>query len=336
MPMHLYSTFTNRTFILQKQNKSDKQMKYLIIADAIDTLDRSHDSSIGMMQAIQQRDGEIWVCEPRHLYRMQSAVHAQAMRISINHNEGSWYRPLEKNTISLTAFDIILMRKDPPYNMPYIYTTHLLQHAIAENVLVSNHPQALRDINEKSVLGLFTDLTTDFLISAELNRLQHYIDSNKDCVIKALDSMGGQSVQRLRANQDNTAAILALTQTETTPVMVMPYIDAITNGDTRVIIINGKVCRYGYKRTPPTGNLLANIAAGGIGTVVELNARQREISAKVAEFCLQQNIHLAGIDVIGDYLTEINITSPTCLREIEQETGETLCQDYIAGLEAIR
>ena len=307
-------------------------MKFLIVIDPIDTLNVIHDSSIGMMKAIQNQGSQVHICTTSDLFIDNAKAYTQATQINIDTQSSCWYHTLKTHKANLTEFDVILMRKDPPFNMQYVYTTYILDIAANGGTLVSNNPTSLRNFNEKLILNHFPDLTTQYCVSSNHQTIQDFLHTHRDCVIKALDSMGGQAIFRIKHNTDYMPILNRATEQQQRHVMIMPYIPEVTIGDKRLLIINGKACPYGLLRTPPKGQLQANIAAGGTGTVMELTDDEHTICKKIAPFCVNNGLDLVGVDVIGQHVTEINITSPTCLREIEDHTGSRLCEEYIHGL----
>ena len=244
-----------------------------------------------------------------------------------------WYQQAPSERHALHDFHVILMRKDPPFNMDYIFTTHMLDIAESKGTLVSNRPQSLRDFNEKLLLNFFPELTTPFLVTADAPALTQFIQTHDDTVIKPLDGMGGTSIYRLSSQNNHHKLITTMTHNGQRPVMIMPYIPEVTQGDKRILLLNGIPCSHALMRVPPKGQLLANIAAGGQGHVVPLTQRDYAIAEAVAPFCQQHGLQLVGLDVIGDHLTEINITSPTCLREISDFCQHDYSMDFILGLE---
>jgi glutathione synthase len=307
-------------------------MKYLIIIDPIETLIADHDTSIGMMAAIKKNGGEFWLAYGNSLYSNSGKAFVHAFAVSFSLNANPWYEIVEQQTFALKDFDIILMRKDPPFDMSYIFITYILDMAAKEGVLVANRPSSLRDLNEKGLLNFFPTLTTNFLISADINTINDFISKHKDVVIKPMDSMGGDSVYRLKV-ENNSKILQHITHNQTKMIMTMEYIPEVVVGDKRILLINGKPASHALLRTPPAGQLQANIAAGGTGTVIPLTTNDYKICEAIAPFCMQHGLYFVGIDVIGNYVTEINITSPTCLREISVYTKQDLALEFIKGLE---
>jgi glutathione synthase len=308
-------------------------MKYLIIIDPIETLISDHDTSIGMMEAIKMHGGEFWLAYGYNLYSHKGNAFVNAFKISFSLDTNPWYKIVDNQTFMLKNFDIILMRKDPPFDMSYIFITYILDMAERDGVLVANRPNSLRNLNEKGLLNFFPQLTTDFLISAEIDTINNFINKHKDVVIKPMDSMGGDSVYRLKIDNNNSKILQQITHNQTKMIMIMEYIPEVVVGDKRILLINGKPASHALLRTPPAGQLQANIAAGGTGTVVPLTANDYKICETIARFCMQHGLYFVGIDVIGNFVTEINITSPTCLREISAYTKQNLALEFIKGLE---
>ena len=308
-------------------------MKYLVVIDPIKHLDPKHDTTIAMMQAMQDCGHEVWICETTHMGIHSGNGIAQATQLTVQLNQTPWYHVISYATLALDTFDIIIMRKDPPFDMDYIFATYILDTAIAKGVLVANHPTSLRNFNEKLLLNHFPELTTDYIVSSNLEQLNQFILKHQDIVVKPLDSMGGESIYRLSASENNEQRLMEMTQQQQRFIMAMEYIPEVTIGDKRILLIHGQPVSHALRRVPPEGQLQANIAAGGTGVVVPLNKRDYHIAESISDFCLQHGLYFVGIDVIGEYVTEINITSPTCLREIENHTQDNLAMQFIQGLD---
>ena len=309
-------------------------MRYLVIIDPIDELKVNHDTSIALMEAIDKKDQELWYATANDIFASNGRGLVACNRISLELNASPWYHVEAQMTKPLTDFDIILMRKDPPFNMNYIFITYMLDLAANNGVLVANNPQSLRNFNEKLLLNYFPNITTNYLVSSKLGEIKKFHQKYNEIVVKPLDSMGGDSVYKIGPESDNDYLLLRMTEQQQKAIMVMEYIPEVTVGDKRILILNGKPASHALLRTPPEGQLQANIAAGGTGTVMELSENDRKICEQIAPFCLQNGLYFVGVDVIGNYVTEINITSPTCLREISAYTNEDLAMEFIEGLEA--
>ena len=227
------------------------------------------------------------------------------------------------------------MRKDPPFDMEYVYSTYLLEHAARQGALVVNDPRAVRDNNEKYSITEFPTLTTDVLVSRDPDRLRAFVARHDEAVLKLLDGMGGVSIFRVRSDDPNLSVILeTLNVFGTRTVMAQKYLPAIAAGDKRILLIGGEVVPYALARIPKSGESRGNLAAGGTGRAQPLSARDREIAEQLAPILLSRGLFLVGLDVIGDNLTEINVTSPTCFREIADQTGFDVAGLFIGRLEA--
>jgi glutathione synthase len=287
-----------------------------------------------MMRAAQKRGHAIWVCEQPSLHWLEGRVAAAAQRISLADNDEDWYRAHETEVRRLADFDAVLMRKDPPFDLEYVVGTWLLSAAVREGARVFNAPDAIRDHNEKLAIAEFARFTAPTLVSREPERIQAFIDAERDIVVKRLDVMGGENVFRVRADDPNRNVIVeTISQGGARSVMAQRYIPEITQGDKRVILIDGKVVPYCLARIPKAGDARGNLAQGARGVAQPLSARHKEIAAAVGAVVAKRGLLVVGLDVIGDYLTEVNVTSPTCFREIQDQTGFDVSGMFLDALE---
>lgn len=295
-------------------------MKILFIIDPIESLSLYKDTSFAFMLEAQHRKYEIYYCEQKHLYYHQQDVLADIFRITVeNTPEEAIHCIQEEKAFSLSSFDVVLMRKDPPFNLQYIYTTYLLEIVEKKNVLIVNRPKSLRDCNEKMFALTFPHCTPTLVVSSQKAKLQDFIQTQSQCVLKPLDGMGGREVFLSNAKDPNLSVIIeTLTKNQTTPIMVQQFIPEITEGDKRILLINGYPIDYALARIPSKGEIRGNLAAGGSGIAVALTDRDRWICEQIGPTLREKGLHFVGIDVIGNYLTEINVTSPTCVREIDK------------------
>jgi glutathione synthase len=233
----------------------------------------------------------------------------------------------------LTDFDAVLMRKDPPFDQEYLYATHLLGLAETSGARIVNKPQALRDYNEKLAILKFAEWTSPTLVTAELARVHAFVDEHQDVILKKLDGMGGTSIFRVRHDDPNRNAIIEV-QTEygNATIMAQRYIPAIAQGDKRVLVIDGKPISHALARIPKAGETRGNLAAGGKGVAMPLTAREREIAEALGPTLKRDGLTIVGLDIIGDYLTEVNVTSPTCMVEIFEQAGVNAAEAVIAAL----
>jgi glutathione synthase len=309
-------------------------MDLLFIIDPPEELKAYKDTSVAMMRAAQARGHAIHVCEPASLAWRGGAVSAQATRIRLTDNDEDWYRADGVERRALQGFAAALMRKDPPFDMEYVASTWLLSEAERQGARVFNAPQALRDHNEKFAIAEFAHLTVPSLVSREMAELQAFIDQQRDTVLKRLDGMGGASIFRVRADDPNRNVIVeTLSEQGVRSVMAQRYIPEIRDGDKRVLVIGGKVVPHVLARIPRPGETRGNLAVGGKGVARPLSARDREIAEAMGPALAARGLLVVGLDVIGDWLTEVNVTSPTCFREIQDQTGFDVSGMFVRSLE---
>jgi glutathione synthase len=287
-----------------------------------------------MMRAAQKRGHAIWVCEQASLHWKKGRVVAAAQRISLTDNDEDWYRAHETETRALASFNATLMRKDPPFDLEYVTTTWLLSAAVREGARVFNAPDAIRDHNEKLAIAEFARFAAPTVVSREPERIQAFIDEQRDIVVKRLDVMGGENVFRVRVDDPNRNVIVeTISQGGRRTVMAQRFIPEIAEGDKRVILIDGAVVPHCLARIPKSGDSRGNLAAGARGVAQPLTARQREIAKEVGPRLAERGLLVVGLDVIGDWLTEVNVTSPTCFREIQDQTGFDVSGMFLEALE---
>ncbi|MDR0934192.1 MAG: glutathione synthase [Burkholderiaceae bacterium] len=246
---------------------------------------------------------------------------------------GNWYRAREKTLLPLTAFDAIVVRKDPPFDMRYLLATFLLDVAEAAGARVINCPAALRDYNEKMAIARFPQFVAPTLVCSDADMLRAFHATHRDVIFKPLDGMGGSGIFRIMDNGMNLGAVIeTLTENGSRPIMAQKFIPDIAMGDKRVLLIDGQVAPYALARIPRDGEVRGNLAAGGVGVAQPLSARDREIAETLAPVLAKDGVFLAGLDIIGDWLTEINVTSPTCFREIAAQTGFDAAEMFFGAL----
>jgi glutathione synthase len=293
-------------------------IKLGIVMDPIGSISVRKDSSLAMLLAAQKRGWELNYMEQGDLFLDDGRCHASLCRLDVRDNEGDWYTLSDKRTVPLDELDVILMRKDPPVDMEFIYTTFLLQRAEQNGVLVVNNPASIRNANEKLTTAWFSQCCAPTRVSRNIRRLSHFHEEHGDIIVKPLDGMGGTSVFRIRKNDPNLNVILeTITANGTTTAMAQRFIPEITAGDKRILMINGEPFPHALARIPASGETRGNLAAGGRGEGVDLSARDRWICEQVGPALRDQDLMFVGLDVIGDYLTEVNVTSPTCIRELD-------------------
>ncbi len=294
-------------------------IKLGIVMDPIQSITAYKDSSIAMLRAAAQRGWQLYYMTPQDLYVIEAQARASVQALHLTTDSEPWCQLDAREDIDLSSLDVILMRKDPPFDMDYIYATYILELAWQQGVLVVNRPNSLRDCNEKFYITQFNQCCVPTLISSSMARLYQFVQQQQDTIIKKLDGMGGQSIFRLRKDDANTAVTLELlTQQNQTQVMLQRYIPEVSEGDKRILLIDGEPIGYALARIAPDGQTRANLAAGGKGVAVPLTERDRWICQQLSEDFRRRGLLFVGIDVIGDYLSEINVTSPTGIRELDE------------------
>ncbi len=245
-----------------------------------------------------------------------------AQKLHLTGDPHTWYRTEPAQRLALREFDAVLMRKDPPFDMEYVYSTYLLELAQEQGARVFNNPRAIRDCNEKLTIARFPQFTAPTLVTRRAELIHEFLAQHDDLILKPLDGMGGTSVFRVSTRDPNLNVIIeTITHYGQRTIMAQRYIPAIVDGDKRILLIGGKPLPYALARIPKPGETRGNLAAGGTGVARELTARDREIAETLAPSLHAQGLLLVGLDVIGDYLTEVNVTSPTCFQEITEQTG---------------
>lgn len=296
------------------------QLKLGIVMDPIESINTKKDSSFAMLLAAQQRGWPLYYMQQSDIYMVGATAMAQAQRIEVNDSTQQWYRAQPAEVIELASLDAVLMRKDPPFDIEYITSTYILEMAERAGSLIVNRPSSLRDANEKMFITHFPQCCTPMMVSSRASLIRQFLQAEKDIIVKPLDGMGGESIFRLTPDDHNISVILeTITRRGQKTVMAQRYIPEITRGDKRILLINGEPVPYALARIPAQGETRGNLAAGGSGVGVALSDRDRWICEQVGPRLRDMGILFAGIDVIGDYLTEINITSPTCIRELDQQ-----------------
>lgn len=297
-------------------------IKLGVVMDSIATITIKKDTTFAMLLAAQARGWELHYFEQADLYARANQSFGRSRLLSVEDDARGWFTFHGERELPLAALDVILMRKDPPFDMEYIYTTYLLELAEMAGVLVVNQPRGLRDANEKFFALHFPQCCPPTMVSREPARLKRFLDEQSDLVVKPLDGMGGASVFRLRRDDPNLNVILeTLTAHGRRFIMAQRYIPEVIAGDQRILLIDGEPVPYALARIPQAGETRANLAAGGRGEGVPLGERERWICAQVAPRLREMGLLFVGLDVIGDYLTEINVTSPTCARELDAQFG---------------
>lgn len=314
-------------------------IKLGIVMDPLSSINIKKDSSFAMMLAAQKLGWEIHTIYQSDLYTDNDKAKAFSRITRVEDNPGHWFDFVSQQDIDLSSLDAILMRKDPPFDIEYIASTYILQLAEQMGTLVVNRPASLRDNNEKMFITQFPQCCTPFLVSRSKSRLRDFViqrfqEEQQDVILKPLDGMGGASIYRVNPQDPNLSVILeTVSQEETRMVMAQQFIPEISQGDKRVLLIDGEAIPYALARVPASGETRGNLAAGGSGVGVELSERDQWICQQVGPALKRQGILFAGIDIIGDYLTEINITSPTCIRELDQIYSLDIAGDLMRCIE---
>ena len=316
-------------------------MNLLFIADPLESFQPYKDSTFTMMREAERRGHHIAACEPQHLlWRAESGLQAQVRHLQLTGKEdANWFQvsgPGSPDGLSaLRDFDAVLMRKDPPFDTEYFYATHLLEQAEREGVPVFNKPRALRDHPEKLAILEFSQFAAPTLVTRDEQAIRAFHKQHQDIILKPLDGMGGMGIFRVRNDGLNLGAIIeTLNRHGAQTVMVQKFLPAIQEGDKRILLIGGKPAPYCLARIPQGQEVRGNLAAGGLGVARALSARDREIAEAIGPVLAARGLLLVGLDVIGEHLTEINVTSPTCFREITDQTGFDVATMFIDALEA--
>jgi len=309
-------------------------MQFLFIIDPLGSLKAYKDSTVTMMREAAKRGHAVFACEQHSLALTDGSVAARAARLHISDDDDGWYRAEAAEDRMLTSFDATVMRKDPPFELEYVASTWLLQAAERQGAKIVNRPAALRDHNEKLAIAEFPQFISPTLVTRDPDRLQAFVDEHGDVIFKHLDGMGGARIFRLRKDDPNRNVIVeTMAELGARSVMAQRYIPAISEGDKRILLIGGKVVPFALARIPKAGETRGNLAAGGRGVAQPLSKRDREIAETLAPILAPRGLLLVGLDVIGDFLTEVNVTSPTCFREIMDQTGCNVAGLFIDALE---
>ena len=291
-----------------------------VLMDDIASINRKKDSSFAMMLEAQSRDWEIYTFDSFDMLHLKGQVFANVRKTFVNDSENNWYSCGERELLSLSNIDIIFMRKDPPFDMDYIYATYLLEQAEIDGVMVVNKPSSLRDANEKLFSLNFSDYIPKTLVSSNIEQLIAFISDNEEAIVKPLDGMGGKNIYKLKIGDENiNEVLLRLTNQGQRYIMAQEFLPEIKQGDKRILLINGIPIDYALARLPAEGSFKGNLAAGAKGVGQPLTERDRYLCEKIAPMLIEKELIFVGLDVIGDYITEINVTSPTGIRELDKQ-----------------
>ena len=310
-------------------------MNILFVADPLELFRIYKDTTFSMMREAQRRGHRVAACEPRHLtWRSGDVVQAEVREIVLTGADEEWFQVTRTSVRPLKEFDAVLMRKDPPFDDEYFYATHMLEQAEREGARVFNKPAALRDHPEKLAIMEFPQFVSPTLVTRQASEVRRFHEEHADIILKPLDGMGGMGIFRVGPEGMNLGSIIeTLNRDGATTIMVQRYVPEITEGDKRVLVIGGKAVPFSLARIPQGSEIRGNLAAGGKGVAQPLTERDREIAETIGPHLSQRGLLLIGLDVIGDCLTEINVTSPTCFQEITQQTGFDVPAMFVDALE---
>lgn len=297
-----------------------------MVMDDIAQINIKKDTSFAMLLEAQARHWELHYMQLNDLYLYNGRAYARTRCISVQRDPEQWFEFTAEQDIALDELDVIIMRKDPPFNQEYIYATYLLERAESLGAYVINKPQSLRDANEKLFTAWFPQCCADTIVAREPKRFREFLHKHGEIILKPLDGMGGSSIFHLRQGDPNLSVILEImTQYSTRYIMAQKYLPEIKEGDKRILIVNGNVVPYALARIPAVGESRGNLAAGGSAEGRELTARDQWIAEQVGPTLREKGLVFVGIDVIGDFLTEINVTSPTCVQELDKQFNLNIC-----------
>ncbi|OQW38568.1 MAG: glutathione synthase [Proteobacteria bacterium SG_bin4] len=312
-------------------------MKLAFIIDQLDSIKTAKDSSYAMICEAIARGYSIDVIYQHDIALINNTVTGFSRALTLSDTpqaNGHWYHTGDLTPIPLRAFDAVLMRKDPPFDLEYVYSTYLLELAESQGAYVINSPKAIRDHNEKLAIAQFAQFTAPTLVTSQPQLIREFLNEHQDIILKPLDGMGGASVFRVHSTDHNLSVIIeTLTHYGTRTIMAQRFIPEITQGDKRILLIAGEAVPYALARIPKPGETRGNLAAGGTGVAQPLSQRDREIAGSLGPELARRGLMLVGLDVIGDYLTEINVTSPTGMQEITRQTGFDVAAMMIDAIE---
>ena len=310
-------------------------IKLGMVMDPISQINIKKDTSFAMLLEAQARGWELHYIELDDLFLSNGQAYARTRSLEVQRDANQWHRFTGEQQIALSELDTIIMRKDPPFNQEYIYATYILEQAEREGVYVVNKPQSLRDANEKMFTAWFPQCCTDTLVARNPQKIRDFLQQHKEIILKPLDGMGGASIFLVRENDPNLSVILeTMTEHGQRFIMAQKYLPAIKDGDKRILMVNGEPVPYCLARIPSSGESRGNLAAGGRGEGRPLSDRDRWIAEQVGPTLKAKGLVFVGIDVIGDYLTEVNVTSPTCVQELDKQFGLNISGQLMDHIEA--
>jgi len=309
-------------------------VKLGVVMDPISEITVKKDSTLAMLLAAQARGWSLHYMEMKDLYLRDGMCHGRMADLIVRDDARDWFDLGESQTRLLSDLDVILMRKDPPFDMEFIYATYLLEQAEQAGVLVVNKPQSLRDANEKVFTAWFPQCCPPTLVTREISRLYEFLAIEKEIIVKPLDGMGGASIFRVTEGEANTNVIFeTMTRHESRFIMAQRFLPEIRDGDKRVLLVNGEPVPYALARVPAEGDARGNLAAGATGVGVELSERMVWIAGEIGPVVKEKGLMFVGLDVIGDHVTEINVTSPTCIRELDGFYGLDIAGQLMDAIE---
>jgi glutathione synthase len=314
---------------------SESRIRLGVVMDPIDRIKPAKDTTLAMLLEAQRRGYQLEYMTQADLWVLEGRLGARLRALAVVDDPERWFELGPVREADASELDVILMRKDPPFDMEYIYTTFLLERAEAAGVLVVNKPRALRDVNEKAYTMWFPELTPATLVTRSMQDMRRFVARHGAAVVKPLDGMGGRSIFVLREGDPNTGVILeTLTDHDRRYAMIQRYVpEIVAGGDRRILLVDGEPFEHVLARIPAEGENRGNLAAGARGEGRDLSPREREICARVGPVLREQGILFAGLDVIGDRLTEINVTSPTGVRELDKLYGANICSGLFDAIE---
>lgn len=311
-------------------------LKLGIVMDPIAKIKIHKDTSFAMLLEAQARGYELYYMELNDLYLRDGRTHARMRALSVSRDEAAWFSFHGEEDAPLDSLNVVLMRKDPPFDQEYIYATYLLECAENRGVYVVNKPRSLRDANEKLFTAWFHQCCAPTLVAREASKLREFLHEQGEIVLKPLDGMGGASIFRVAEKDPNLSVILeTMTRHNSRFVMAQRYLPEIVDGDKRILVVNGEVVPYALARIPALGESRGNLAAGGRAEGRELTARDRWIAEQVGPALKERGLVFVGLDVIGDYLTEVNVTSPTCAQELDRLFGLNISAKLMDHIESV-
>ena len=311
-------------------------MKLAVILDPLEEIKTYKDTTYAIMREAAKRGHGVYALMQGDMFLRDATVSGYARELTLKDDAHDWYQAGESRAAALKDFDAVLMRKDPPFDMEYVYSTYLLELAEQQGAHIVNSPRAVRDYNEKLAIAKFPEFITPTLVARNADEVGDFIREHGDCILKPLDGMGGSGIFRVSPKEPNLNAIIeTLMQEGARTIMAQRLIPEIAKGDKRVLVIDGEVVPYALARIPKAGETRGNLARGGTGVAQPISKRDREIAEALGPKLKADGLLLVGLDIIGDYLTEVNVTSPTCMREIEEQTGFNSAALMVDALERL-